>query len=152
MNKKPGVTKALGVLGVFFTLAPVVAGFAASARLGAIAIWYVAAAAAPLALVGGGLLIWASIRAHALRKTVSWSLAACVALWAGAAVAASATGLASGRVQEGGWESLLVTGLYIAYIVATVILGVAGIFVIRAVKPLETTVVPPSDGSAIPAS
>jgi hypothetical protein len=150
MGNKRVLTTVLGVLGVFLTLAPVLAGIVASIRLGTTALWYVPAAGGPLVLIGGGLLVWASVRANAARKAVAWPYGAAVALWVAAAIAAPVTGLASGRVQEGGWESTLVTGLYAAYVLATVALGVAGSILVRDVRAEKLGEAPPADGTVLP--
>lgn len=150
MGNKRVLTTVLGVFGVFLTLAPFLAGIVASLRLGTTALWYVPAAGGPLVLIGGGLLVWASVRANATRKAVAWSYGAAVALWAAAAIVAPLTGLASGRVQEGGWESALVTGLYAAYVLATVVLGVAGIVLVREARSEAAESAPPADGTMLP--
>ena len=91
----------------------------------------------PAALAGGGLLLWAAVRARSRRKTIGWGLGIAVALLVGGQVLAVSTGLASGeREPEGVWW-LLTLGSIVGYAVALVVAGVGGVALIRdLLKPI----------------
>jgi hypothetical protein len=81
--------------------------------------------------VGGGLLIWAALRARAPWKRIAWGLVAAAALLVGAQGLAVVTGLASGDTATGGWQWALVLVLLAAYCLAVVALGVGGLLLLR---------------------
>ena len=58
----------------------------------------------PVALVGGGLLLWVAVRARLRRRWIAWSLGLAVALLAGVQGLAWAIGLASGEADAAGWR------------------------------------------------
>jgi hypothetical protein len=85
----------------------------------------------PLVLLGGALLLWASVRARSRVRLIGWGLVIVVgALVAGQGLA-MVTGLASGRTEPGGWQARLVLAWLAAYTLALVIVGVAGILLLR---------------------
>jgi hypothetical protein len=86
----------------------------------------------PVALLGGGILLWAAIRARSHRGLIAWSLAAAVGLLVGSMVLATATGLASGAAEPTGWRLALVAGSTAGYALALVVLGVGGVSLVRA--------------------
>jgi hypothetical protein len=85
----------------------------------------------PAILLGGALLVWAVLRAHARRKLIGWSLALAAALLVGAQALAEVTGLASGAIEPAGWPWALVLGALIVYIMAVVGLGFGGVMLLR---------------------
>lgn len=85
----------------------------------------------PAALAGGGLLLWAAVRARSRRKTIGWGLGIAVASLAGAQALAAATGLASGETEPAGVWFLLTLSLLVAYIVALIVAGVGGALLVR---------------------
>ena len=91
----------------------------------------------PLALVGGGLLVWAGWRERRYLKLIAGSLSlAIVALFSGQLLAVL-TGLATGETKPGGWQWAVVLGAIGIYILALVGLGVGGILLSRGrVKPV----------------
>ena len=85
----------------------------------------------PVVLVGGLLLLWAAIRARARLKLVIWGLVAAVVLLVGSQLVAVLTGLASGETEPAGWQWMLSLAGIIGYELCEVLLGVAGILLIR---------------------
>jgi hypothetical protein len=84
-----------------------------------------------LVLVGGGLLLWAALRAHLRRKWIAWSLGSAVLLPVLGSLVAKVTGLADGRIEPTGWQWALVLAFLAGYILAVIVLGVGGILLIR---------------------
>lgn len=131
MDKSSVLTKTLAVIGVLFAwtplLAPLSFGMIRLAQTGRLRVDYLMPAEiAPVAFVGGGLLLWAAFRAGAYRRAVGWSVAVMAAMLAGMATAATATGLASGASPAEGWRLWLVDGLLAGYAVALGVLAVTG--------------------------
>src|SRR5512137_1692582 len=85
----------------------------------------------PLVLVGGILLLWAALRMHERRALIGWVLGAALVLLIASQGLAVATGLADGRIEPTGWQGALVLGMLIAYDLAVIVLGVAGILLVR---------------------
>jgi peptidoglycan/LPS O-acetylase OafA/YrhL len=82
-------------------------------------------------LLGSGLLLWASFRSHSQVRVVAWGLGLAVfMLFAGQAIAV-ATGLASGEAEPAGWRLGMVMASLIVYIGGMILVGLAGIFLIR---------------------
>jgi len=85
----------------------------------------------PAALAGGGLLLWAALRAHARRGFIGWGLALMVVLLVGGQALAVATGLASGAIEPAGWPWALVIASLVAYTLTLAAIGVAGLLLLR---------------------
>lgn len=85
----------------------------------------------PAALLGGGLLIWAALRARARRGLIGWAFGVAVVALVGGQALAVVTGLASGATEPVGVWWALVLGSIAVYILALVIMGVAGILLLR---------------------
>ena len=82
-------------------------------------------------LLGSGLLLWATLRAHSHVKLVAWGLGlAVLMLFAGQAIAV-ATGLASGEAEPAGWRLGIVIASLIVYIGGMIVVGLGGIFLVR---------------------
>ncbi len=131
MNNRGGLTKGLAVAGTILVflplLAPLFFGIMRFAQAGIFQVDYLMPAELfPLVLIGGGLLIWAAVRAHLRLKWLIWSLAAAVGLLVLSQVAAVLTGLASGRVEAVGLPWILVVGLLVGYVVAVGFLCAGG--------------------------
>jgi hypothetical protein len=85
----------------------------------------------PSAFVGGGLLLWASLKAHSRRGLIAWGLGlAIVSLFGGQALAVL-TGLASGAIAPAGWPWVLVIASLVIYTLALLELGLAGLLLLR---------------------
>lgn len=80
-----------------------------------------------LALAGGGLLLWAALRAHSRQKLIAWGLACAIGLLVGSQGLAVATGMASGETAPAGLWWALALAAIIAYDLALVAVGVGGV-------------------------
>jgi hypothetical protein len=138
MKKKDILTKVLAIVGtilVWFTLlAPVFLWVIFSIRRGFFSGEYfdylMPLELFPLALVGGGLLLWAALRARTRWRLIAISLGLAAVSLVLSQVSAVLTGLASGETQPGGWQLVLVLGLLGIYILALVGLGVGGVLLV----------------------
>jgi len=136
MQNKDVLTKVLAIAGTilvwFPILAPVFFSIEHFLRARRFMIDYLMPAELfPAVLLGGILLLWAAFRSKRQRKLIGWSLAAAIVLpFLGGSLAA-VTGLASGETAEGNWQSALVFAFIALYTLAVILLGVAGILLIR---------------------
>jgi len=136
MQKKDVLTKVLAIAGTilvwFPILAPVFFSIEHYLRSRRFMIDYLMPAELfPAVLLGGILLLWGAFRAKRQRKLTASSFGAAIVLpFIGVGLAAL-TGLASGETAEGGWQSALVFAFIALYIVAVILLGVAGILLTR---------------------
>ena len=135
MSRKAGFTKVLAILGAALVwlvlLSPLLLWLVFTLRRGRFDLVYfdylMPAELFLVALVGGGLLIWAAIRA---RRRVVWlgsALVVAILALVGMQGLAVVTGLAHGETQPGGWEWGLVVGALVIYILALAGLGTGGI-------------------------
>jgi hypothetical protein len=85
----------------------------------------------PAALIGGGLLLWAAIRARSRRALLGWSLGIAVVSLVASQALAVVTGLASGRTEPAGWPWALVVASLAVYDLALVVMGVGAVLLIR---------------------
>jgi hypothetical protein len=136
MENKGTFTKILAIAGTvlvwFPLLAPILLSVIASISRGMFLFDYLMPAELfPFALIGGGLLIWAAIRARARLKIIGWGLGIAACLLGGGQALAVATGLASGATEATGWQWALVLGSLIAYILALIAVGVGGAVLLR---------------------
>lgn len=83
------------------------------------------------ALVGGGLLIWAALRARLSWKLIGWGLGIAVGLLVGTQALAVVTGLASGETEPTGWLWALVLASIVIFSLALVVTGVGGVLLLR---------------------
>ncbi len=136
MPKINALTKTIAIIGTILVWIPILAPFLFSIspfiQRGVFHFDYLLPAEAfPVALAGGLLVIWASIRVKRYQKLIGWAFVAFVVLpFAGQAVA-SLTGLASGATEPGGWQWAFVLGAIILYDLAVIAVGVGGILLIR---------------------
>ena len=132
MDRKGVFTRVLAVVGTvlvwFPILATVVISVVGSSRGRVFRFDYLMPAELfPVALVGGGLLLWAALRARSRRGPIACGLALAVgALVAGQALAI-ATGLASGETEPTGPSWGLVVASLVIYSIALVEIGTAGV-------------------------
>ena len=120
MEKKGALTKGLAVGGTALAWFPILATVL-TAALGLIGErvfridYLMPAELFPFALVGGGLLMWAALRAHSRRELIAWGLAVAVGLLVGGQALATVTGLASGETEPTGWWWALVVVSLVLY-------------------------------------
>jgi hypothetical protein len=136
MAKKNVFTKILAVTGTVLAwlpiLAPIIFSVIALIAMRRFLFDYLMPAELFLvALVGGGLLLWAAFRARSRQRLIGVALAAAVGLLASTQGAAFATGLAHGDTEPGGWEWALVLTLLAGYWLALIILGIGGVLLVR---------------------
>ena len=136
MEKKGVLTKILAIVGTmlvwFPILAPVLLSVAVIITERMFRFDYLMPAELfPATLVGGGLLIWAALRARSRRRLIGWGLGIAVGLLVGGQVLAVVTGLASGETEPAGWWWALVLASIVIYTLALVVIGVGGVLVLR---------------------
>lgn len=136
MEKKTALTKFLAIAGTvlvwFPLLAPILISVIFFVQEQIWRIDYLMPAELFLSfLLGSGLLLWATLRAHSYVKLVAWGLGlAVLMLFAGQAIAV-ATGLASGEAEPAGWRLGIVLASLIVYIGGMILVGLGGIFLIK---------------------
>jgi len=81
----------------------------------------------PVILVGGGLLLWAALRAGSRRGLIGGSLGIAIVSLVLGQVLAVVTGLASGETEPEGWRWGVVLASIIGYSLAVVAIGVGGL-------------------------
>lgn len=138
LEKKSAITKTLAVAGTVLAWLPILAtagiSIVGSLRDRAFRFdWLMPAELFPVALAGGGLLMWAALRARSRRELIGWGLGVMVGLLAGGQALAVATGLASGKAEPSGWIWALVVASIAGYSLALVEIGVSGLLLVRGV-------------------
>ena len=136
MEKKNVLTKILAILGTVLIWLPVLAPFLLGAgsllRSGRFRFDYLMPAELfPIALLGGGLLLWASLRAHSHTKLIGWGLAIAVGLLFGGQALAVVTGLASGETEPTPLLMALVLGPILIYALILAAIGIGGVLLVR---------------------
>jgi hypothetical protein len=136
MEKKGILTKMLAIVGTVLVwlpvLAPVVLSMAAIIEERVFRFDYLMPAELfPVALVGGGLLIWAALRVRLHRRLIGWGLGIAVGSLVGGQVLAIITGLASGETEPDGWWWALVLASIVVYSLTLVVIGVGGVLLLR---------------------
>jgi hypothetical protein len=136
MEKRGVLTKALAAVGTVLVWFPIFATLTTSV-VGTIADrvfrfdYLMPAEFFPVAFVGGGLLMWAALRARSRRGLIGWGLAVVVGLLLGGQALAAITGLASGQTEPAGWLWALIVASLVIYSLALVEIGVAGGLLVR---------------------
>ena len=134
--KKSTLTKILAILGTLLVWLPILAPFIFSLR--AIVSqqmfrfdYLIPAELFPVALTGGGLLVWAALRARSRLKLIAWGLGVAAIMLVGGQALAIITGLASGEIEPAGvWWALVLASIMV-YSLALVVIGVGGVFLLR---------------------
>jgi hypothetical protein len=85
----------------------------------------------PVALFGGGLLLWAALRARLRRGLIGWCLVAAVVLLVGGQGLAIVSGLASGEIGPTSPWMVVVMASILLYALALAGLGVGGALLLR---------------------
>ncbi|HEX6384334.1 MAG TPA: hypothetical protein VF177_06670 [Anaerolineae bacterium] len=144
MEKKGILTKILAIVGTVLVwlpiLAPVMFSMAAIIEERVFRFDYLMPAELfPVALIGGGLLIWAALRMRSHLRLIGWGLGIAVGLLVGGQVLAVVTGLASGETEPAGWWWALALASIVVYTLALVIIGVDGLLLLRDIfKPPQS--------------
>ena len=82
-------------------------------------------------LIGGGLLLWAAVRARAQRGLIGGALGIATVLLISGQALAILTGLASGEAEPTGWRWGLVMGSIVVYTLAVIATAVGGVLLLR---------------------
>lgn len=85
----------------------------------------------PAAFAGGGLLVWAALRARSRRRMIVWGLILMTLLLFGGMALAELTGLASGETEPEGWALAVVLTVIAAYDLVMIWTGIAGVWLLR---------------------
>ncbi len=96
----------------------------------------------PLALAGGGLLIWAAVRARSRLPIILWGLVIAVGMLFAGSNLAEITGLATGQIEPTGWQWALVVASLVIYTLAVVVVGIGGVLLLRDLFRKETVKAP----------
>jgi hypothetical protein len=136
MERKNVLTKLLAIAGTVFVWFPVLAPILSSAEfyinVRRFRIDYLMPAELfPVVLVGGGLLIWAALRARLRLKMIAWGVGIAVGTLVVGQGLAMITGLASGANETESWRMVLVLGALILYVLAVIAIGIGGILLLR---------------------
>jgi hypothetical protein len=136
MGRRDSLTKGLATAGTVLIwlpiLLPFVLSFGPLIRAGVLRFDYLAPAeVAPVALVGAILLGWAAHRARSRQHIIGWGVAIAVVSLIASQALAVITGLASGETEPAGIRWTFVVGLYALYPLALVLIGVAGVMLLR---------------------
>ena len=136
MEKRGVLTKILAVTGTvlvwFPILAPVLLSLALFISRRIFRFDYLMPAELFLfALAGGGLLVWAALRARSRWALIGWGLGIAAGMLVGGQALAVATGLASGETEPAGWGWALVLASLVIFSLALVVMGVGGVLLVR---------------------
>ena len=136
MEKQSVLTRILAVAGTILVwlpiLAPVLFSLGVMLRAHVFRFDYLMPAELFLfVLAGGGLLLWASLRARSRRSLIAWGLGLAVALLIGGQALAVVTGLASGETEPAGFSWALVVGSLVGYSLAIIAMGIGGVLLLR---------------------
>ena len=136
MEKKVILTKVLTVIGIVLAWFPIVATVALSV-VGSIRShtlrfdYLLPLELFPVALVGGGALLWAALRARLRRGLIGWGFGIVAGMLIGSQVLAVTSGLASGQREPTGWIWTLLLASIGIYWLGLVELGIAGLLLVR---------------------
>lgn len=136
MQNKRTLTQTLAILGTLLVWIPLLAPLLFSAlfflQTNLLRFDYLMPAEMSLfALLGGGLLLWAALRARRRRGWIGWGLGVALAMLVGGQALAQVTGLASGEIEPAGvWWTLVLASLGV-YALAVLVMGVGGVLLLR---------------------
>jgi hypothetical protein len=136
MEKKNVLTKVLAIVGTVLVWFPILAPILLTAIVlimrGMFRFDYLMPAELfPFALLGSGLLIWATLRAHSRTKLVLWGLVIAILTLFGGQGLAVITGLASGETAPVGWPWAIVIATLVIYSLALILIGTGGALLLR---------------------
>ena len=136
MEKKSILTKTLAQIGTVLIWLPILA----PVLLSAVSLikertfrfdYLMPAELFPVTLFGGGLLIWAALRARVRRRLIGGSFGISVFILVAGQALAVVTGLASGEREPAGlWWALVLASIAI-YTLAVVVCGIGGVLLTR---------------------
>lgn len=135
MDRRGPLTKILASLGTLLVWAPLLLPvFFAAIRLvqgGRLMLDYLMPAEFfPVALLGGSLLAWASLRVRSRLRAIIGGMVASIVFLGLVMGTAAATGLASGETAPGGWQWTLTLVFLGAFILSMLITAASGILLL----------------------
>lgn len=135
MQTRNILTKILAIVGTvlawFPVLAPILLAIIALLTRGRFLFDYLMPAELFLfALVGSGLLLWATIRAHSRTRFILWGLGIAVLMFVGVQWFAALTGLDTGETQPVGWIWGLAILMLLIHSVGIILVGVGGVLLL----------------------
>ncbi len=135
-GKKDGLTKGLAIAGTALIWLPIVAPVVLTLILlisrGIFRFDFLMPAELfPLAAIGGGLLIWAALRARSRRGLILGGFGIAIALLVLGQLLAVVTGLANGDTEPSGFWFVLVIAMIVGYSLAVVAVAVGGVLILR---------------------
>lgn len=136
MNNKSLLTKILAIIGSVLVwlpiLAPVILSIIVFIRERLFLFDYLMPAELfPIALVGGGLLVWAAIRAQSRRRLIGWSFGIALLSLAGGQALAVVSGLATSSANAAAWVFPVAVGTIVLYSLALIVTGIGGVLLVR---------------------
>jgi hypothetical protein len=136
MEQKNVLTKTLAIVGtvlVWFPIAaPVLLSFVALATRGRFLLDYLMPMELFLfAIIGSGLLIWATLRAHSRVKFVAWGVGIAILMFVGVSAFAEVTGMASGATEPTVWMWGIVIAALIVFVLSIALIGMGGALLLR---------------------
>ena len=136
MEQKNILTKTLAITGtvlVWFPIAaPILFSFVALATRGRFLLDYLMPMELFLfAIVGSGLLLWGTLRAHSRVKFVAWGIAIAILMFLGVSLFAEVTGMASGETEPTVWMWGIVIAALVVFVAGIVLAGTGGALLLR---------------------
>lgn len=136
MAKQSHLTRILANAGTLFVwfpiLAPIVFSILSLSRRGVFHFDYLMPIELfPIALLGSIFLIWVERRMHTQHKIAAWGLLIGVGVAVTGQLIAVLTGIASGAAEPTGWGWLLIILSIAIFILALIVIGIRGIFLLR---------------------
>ena len=137
MMKRPGtLTRILAIAGTalawFPILAPITITVVYFIDTGTLRFDYLMPAELFLAtLIGGGLLIWAGLRARSDLRLIGWGLGLAFGLLVGSQTFAVVTGLASGDTEPAGLLWAIILAMLVCYSLAIIAVAIGGVMLLR---------------------
>lgn len=83
------------------------------------------------ALVGSGLLLWATLRAHSRVKFIVWGIGIAIFMFFGVQAFAEVTGMASGATQPTSWMWGIVITSLVVYVLGIILVGMGGALLLK---------------------
>jgi hypothetical protein len=136
MEKNNVLTKGLAITGtvlVWFPIAaPILLSFVALATRGRFLLDYLMPMELFMfAIVGSGLLLWATLRAHSYVKFVAWGIGIAILMFFGVQWFAEVTGMASGATEPTVWMWSIAIAFLIVFVLGIVLVGTGGALLLR---------------------
>ena len=136
MKDRNALTKVLAILGtilVWFPIAaPILFSLIALAIRGRFLLDYLMPMELFLfAIVGSGLLLWATLRAHSRVKFVAWGIGIAIAMFLGVSWFAEVTGMASGATEPTIWMWSIVIVALVVFVLGIAFVGTGGVLLLR---------------------